>query len=75
MSGKIQPKKKSAGRCITEGCDKPIHCLGLCLNCYQFDRYWTKFKNAAERRKRMKDLELYQTRMEAIQPPKLRSVK
>ncbi len=62
------------GKCHTEGCERAAEVNGLCTPCNASDYYWRR-KNAAERRQRVKNLKLYQTRMESLHPPRLHSVK
>lgn len=67
-----KPKKqiktwtRQSGKCTTEGCDEVAVTTGLCAACYQFEFYWTRKKNPAQRRQRQKNLAKYQTRLDAI---------
>ena len=68
-------KRKSSQRwdCAIEGCDREAQISDLCHPCYAADLYWAK-KTVGQRRKRMKQLGIFATRMEQF-VPKLRSVK
>lgn len=58
------------GKCHNEHCDDPAKVCGLCSACYHRDRYWAK-KNAAQRRKHLKNLRRRQATMEALIAPVL----
>ena len=59
--------------CDIEACDRESQIAGLCHPCYAADLYWAK-KTVTQRRSRVKQLEVFSSRMEAFAPT-LRSVK
>ncbi len=63
---KRRTRSKPAWQCETEGCDNEAYCLDLCSACYSYMYNWTRKKTPAQRRARVKKLELFETRMEAI---------
>ena len=72
---KLPLRMKNAGfECEVPGCTNEAVAAGLCANCYQVELYWGK-KTPAQRRARMKQLELWESRMERMLSPRLRSVK
>lgn len=55
--------------CTTDGCEEPVFACGLCAACYQWDYYWTRKKNAGERRDYVKRVERINNRVEMLQIP------
>jgi hypothetical protein len=73
---KLKPATRVKGACATEGCGEPAYACGLCSACYQWDYYWTRKRNPAERREYVKRMERIQHRVESLRgPPRLRAVK
>lgn len=54
--------------CATDGCDEAVFACGLCAPCYQWDYYWTRKKNAGERRAYVKRMDRLSNRVEVLRP-------
>lgn len=73
---KVKPPARTKDACATPGCGEPAHCCGLCAACYQWDYYWTRKKNPAERRDYVRRMERLDARVQSLKgPPRLRAVK
>ncbi len=71
-----QPKRRYTGKYLCEipGCDREAQVSGLCHPCYAADLYWAN-KTVAQRRRRLKQVRIFEARMEQFSATTLRSVK
>ena len=71
-----QPQRRYTGKWVCEipGCEREAQVSGLCHPCYAADLYWAK-KTVAQRRKRYKQVQIFEARMEQFSAVVLKRVK
>lgn len=67
---KQKPQVSRKSGCAIEGCSDPAYSCGLCAACYQWDYYWTRQKNASERRQYVARTERTKARVRTLRPVK-----
>lgn len=62
------------GKCSMAGCHDEANCVGLCVNCYSYVRYWLR-KTPRQVISRAERVALWQTRLETVIPKRVTRIR